>query len=45
VAARFLQSLSPELGERIPIAILDIDYHHGNGSKCHKTTFISKSMH
>jgi len=35
VAARFLQSLSPEVGERIPIAILDIDYHHGNGSKCH----------
>ena len=36
VAARFLQSLSPELGERAPIAILDIDYHHGNGSKCRK---------
>ena len=36
VAARFLQSLSPELGERVPIAILDIDYHHGNGSKCRK---------
>lgn len=35
VAARFLQSLSPELGERVPIAIVDIDYHHGNGSKCH----------
>jgi len=37
VAARFLQSLGPERGEtRIPIAILDIDYHHGNGSKCHE---------
>lgn len=36
VAVRFLQSLSPELKDRIPIAILDIDYHHGNGSKCHE---------
>ena len=36
VAARFLQSLSPERGESIPIAILDIDYHHGNGSKYHE---------
>lgn len=45
VAARFLQSLSPELGGRVPIAVFDIDYHHGNGSKCHKTTLISKSLH
>ncbi|KAI0249508.1 hypothetical protein BJV78DRAFT_663335 [Lactifluus subvellereus] len=33
VAARFLQSLSPGPVERLPIAILDIDYHHGNGTQ------------
>jgi len=33
VAARFLQSLGPERVESIPIAILDIDYHHGNGTQ------------
>ncbi|KAI9513087.1 Arginase/deacetylase [Russula earlei] len=33
VAARFLQSLSSARAERHRIAILDIDYHHGNGSK------------
>ncbi|KAI0305038.1 hypothetical protein BC826DRAFT_1089142 [Russula brevipes] len=33
VAARFLQCLNPEPAKTLPIAILDIDYHHGNGTQ------------
>jgi len=33
VAARYLQSLCPEFTEKHRIAILDIDYHHGNGTQ------------
>lgn len=33
IAARFIQNISPSAIERPKVAILDIDYHHGNGSQ------------
>ncbi|KAI0005557.1 Arginase/deacetylase [Russula compacta] len=44
VAARFLQSLNPGAGERLRIAILDIDYHHGNGSKSQEIFYSDPSV-
>ena len=35
VAARFLQGFNQRPTDKLTIAILDIDYHHGNGSKRH----------
>ncbi|TFY58881.1 hypothetical protein EVG20_g7989 [Dentipellis fragilis] len=37
IAARFLQDINPSTdtgtAQKLPIAILDIDYHHGNGTQ------------
>lgn len=33
VAARFLQGFNQRPTEKVTIAILDVDYHHGNGSE------------
>ncbi|KAF8499251.1 Arginase/deacetylase [Russula emetica] len=44
VAARYLQSLSPESIQKHSIAILDIDYHHGNGSKSQEIFYSDPSV-